>query len=63
MVTTGADIGVPPLRLTQRVQLAQLHFRLTHVYLDSIPGTLFLTSMSCFPGLPPSPAVVGRREK
>ncbi len=35
-----ADMGVPPLRLTQQVQLAQLHFRQTQVYKDSIPGTL-----------------------
>jgi hypothetical protein len=31
-------MGSPPLRLTQQVQLAQLHFRLTQDYKDSIPG-------------------------
>ena len=36
-----ADMGVLPLRLTQQVQLTQLHFRQTQVYKDSIPGTLY----------------------
>jgi len=45
-------MGVPPLRLTQQVQLAQLHFRLTQVYKDS-PGTLYEITMSRFQDLPP----------
>ena len=48
-----ADMGVPPLRLTQQVQLAQLHFRLTQVYKDFIPGTLYEITMSRFQDLPP----------
>ena len=47
------DMGVPPLRLTQQVQLVQLHFRLTQVYKDSIPGILFEITMSRFSELPP----------
>ncbi len=47
-----ADMGVPLLRLTQ-VQLAQLHFRLSQVYKDSIPAILLDITMSCFSGLPP----------
>ena len=46
-------MGVPPLRLTQQVQLAQLHFRLTQVYKDFIPGTLYEITMSRFQDLPP----------
>jgi hypothetical protein len=52
-VALCADMGVPPLRLTQQVQLAQLHFRLTEVYKDSIPGTLYEIPMSRFQDLPP----------
>ncbi len=37
----------------QQVQLAQLHFRLTQVYKDSIPGTLYEITMSRFQDLPP----------
>ena len=48
-----ADVGVPPLRLTQQVQLAQLHFRLTQVYKDSIPDTLYEITKSRFQDLPP----------
>ena len=48
-----ADMGVLPLQLTQQVQLAQLHFRLTHVYKDSIPDTLYDITMSRFQDLPP----------
>ncbi len=47
-----ADVGVPPLRLTQQVQLAQLHFRLTQVYKDSIPDTLYEITKSRFQDLP-----------
>jgi hypothetical protein len=46
-------MGVPPLRLTQQAQLAQLHFRLTQVHKDSIPGTLYEITMSRFQDLPP----------
>ena len=35
------------------MQLAQLHFRLTQVYKDSIPGTLYEITMSQFQDLPP----------
>ena len=52
-VALCANMGVPPLRLTQQVQLAQLHFRLTQVHKDSIPGTLHEISMSRFQDLPP----------
>jgi hypothetical protein len=48
-----ADMGVLPLQLTQQVQLAQLHFRLTQVYKDSIPDTLYDITMSRFQDLPP----------
>ncbi len=52
-VALCTDMGVPPLRLTQQVQLAQLHFRLTQVYTDSIPGILYEITMSQFQDLPP----------
>ena len=48
-----ADMGIPPLRLTQRVQLAQLHFRQTQVHKDSIPGILYDITMSRIQELPP----------
>jgi hypothetical protein len=48
-----ADMGVPPLQLTQRVQLAQLHFRHTQVHKDSIPGILYDITMSRIQELPP----------
>jgi hypothetical protein len=48
-----AEMGVLPLRLTQQVQLVQLHFRQTQVYKDSIPGTLYDITMSLFQDLPP----------
>jgi hypothetical protein len=47
------DMGVAPLRLIQQAQLAQLHFRLTQVHKDSIPGTLYEITMSRFQDLPP----------
>jgi hypothetical protein len=52
-VALCADTGVLPLQLTQQVQLAQLHFRQTQVYKDSIPGTLYETTMSRLQDLPP----------
>jgi hypothetical protein len=48
-----ADMGIPPLRLTQKVQLAQLHFRQTQVHKDSIPGILYDITMSRVQDLPP----------
>ena len=47
-----ADMGVPPLRLTQQIHLARLHFRWSHVYTDTIPGTLYKISMSHLHNLP-----------
>jgi hypothetical protein len=52
-VALCADMGVLSLRLTQQVQLAQLHFRQTQVHKDSIPGTLYEITMSRFQDLPP----------
>ena len=48
-----ADMGISPLRLTQKVQLAQLHFRQTQVHKDSIPGILYDITMSRVQDLPP----------
>ena len=48
-----ADMGVPPLRLTQQVQQAQLAFRWTHVYSDSIPGVMYSKLMTHYQSLPP----------
>ena len=45
-------MGVPPLRLTQQIHLARLHFRWSHVYTDTIPGTLYKISMSHLHNLP-----------
>ena len=45
-------MGVPPLRLTQQVHLARLHFRWSQVHMDTIPGTLFKISMSHLHNLP-----------
>jgi len=50
--TALCAMGELPLRLTQHVQLAQLHFRQTQVYKDSIPGTLYDITMSQFQDLP-----------
>jgi len=52
-VALCANMGVPPLRLTQQVQLAQLRFRLTRVHKDSIPGTLYEITMFTSQYLPP----------
>ena len=38
-----ADTEIPPLRLTQYVHLAQLHFRLTLTRPDTLPALLFKT--------------------
>ena len=46
------DTGIPPLALTQKVQLAQLHFRLSQRHPSSVPGILFHKALPFTPYLP-----------
>jgi hypothetical protein len=48
------DTGIPPLALTQKVQLAQLHFRLSQRHPTSAPGILFHNAQPFTPHLPPA---------
>ena len=44
-----ADIGIPPLQLTQYVHFAQLHFRLNITRPDTLPALLFNKLNSSLP--------------